>query len=111
MPGYGMTARFHPVLLPLLFVLIAMTVSMPHANAVEHSHLDCIGMAERGDAYVPPDEHAIHGTVCCAAIAPMLAESATGFHGGSIDRFSLHAADMAPTSHLRSKHYRPPRPV
>jgi hypothetical protein len=105
-----MTARFHRWLL-LLFAVIAMTISMPNANSVEHAHLDCTGMAESGDASVPPDEHAIHATGCCAAVVPMPAESTAGFHGGSIDRFSLHAADMAPTSHLRSKHYRPPRPV
>jgi hypothetical protein len=106
-----MEFRFRRGLLPALFVMIALMLSVHQASASEHAH--CIGIetVAHTSAHGPMDaEDGTRAIVCCAfAVGLTIAASDLEFYGMLRSRFTVEAASVVLYPHLRSKHFRPPR--
>ena len=105
-----MTVAFRRGLLPPLFAILALVVTMHQANAIEHVdatshaavHLERLADHEVG--------HPLHAAGCCTMIFGMVApDYTTAYSDIEGIPFTLIKDETQAHLQFRSKHFRPPR--
>lgn len=108
--GYGMTVRLLRRL-TVLFAMIALMLTVHQARAVEHAPRIGIEVGVHALAQGQHDaQDPWHSIGCCSVTVALSAPVFVAvFYGGSRGGFDIDVGDLALYTHLRSKHFRPPR--
>ena len=106
-----MTISIHRWLLPVMFALLALMLSMHQAGAAVHVAEHGIGAVAVGsDRHDTPDP--FHATTCCTiAFGVAAPDVVLAFSPASTIRFAVDPGRTNGYSYPRSKHFRPPRLV
>jgi hypothetical protein len=105
-----MTVTLRRGLLPVLFALFALLLSVHQSNAAAYMADDAHSAVHLDIHAGYDDSHPVHSISCCSMSSVILTIGAfTVFYDTERPSFSVAPADMDPGRHLRAKHFRPPR--
>lgn len=107
-----MTVTLRRGLMPVLFALVALLLSVHQSNAAAYMADDSHSAVHLDIHAGDDDSHLVHLMSCCSISSVILAIGAFPiFYDTERPSFSVAPADMDPGRHLRAKHFRPPRQV
>ncbi|ODT64892.1 MAG: hypothetical protein ABS75_33680 [Pelagibacterium sp. SCN 63-23] len=109
----SMTIALHRGLLPVLFCIVTLVLSMHSATAFEHAPKMQPLLVVAAD---PHDQQAasneMHSVTCCSLAVGLPAQGFDAVPYGTLRAaFAIRVADIAGHPRLSSEHYRPPRLV